>query len=101
MINVGYFCTAGYTEIGSIQGFLERINPDINFIRCFPIANKVCLKKGRMSSTPIHSQNGITGEELINEMKQRLAHRDYQQFNLFLLIDDMDCRFKKKWDAEL
>ena len=95
MISVGYFCTGGYTEIGSIQGFLERINKNIKFVRCFPIANKVCLKRGRMASTPVRSQNGITGDNLVNEMKQKLIHLDSKLFDLFLLIDDMDCRFKK------
>lgn len=96
MISVGYFCTAGYTEIGSIKVFLEKINPSIKFMRCFPIANKVCLKKGRMSSTPIRSQSGITGKKLVHEMKLRLLYNRYKQFDLILLIDDMDCRFKRE-----
>lgn len=48
-----------------------------------------------MSSTPIRSQNGITGDELVNEMKQKLRHPGSQQFDMILLVDDMDCRFKR------
>jgi len=94
VIRVGYFCTAGYTEIGSIQGFLERINPNVRFVRCFPVANKSCLKKGRISSTPVRTQNGISGVQLVNEMK-RLIQLNFKTFDLILLIDDMDCRFKR------
>jgi len=95
VISVGYFCTGGYTEIGSIQSFLEKINSNINFVRCFPIANKTCLKRGRLSSTPIRSQNGVTGEDLVKEMKKKLMRSDMRRFNLILLIDDLDCRFKR------
>ena len=95
VIKVGYFCTGGYTETGSIQGFLERINPNVRFVRCFPMVNKPCLKIGRMSSTPIRSQNGVSGDELINEMKSKLRHPGMGEFDVILLIDDLDCRFKR------
>lgn len=95
MIKVGYYCSAGYTETGGMQTFLERINPNISFIRQFPIANKKDLKKGRMSSTPIRSQSGITGNGLTDEMKSRLSKYGSQEFDYILLIDDADCRLKK------
>lgn len=94
MIKIGYFCTGGYTEIGAIKSFLEKINPNVDWIRCFPTADKPCLVRGRMNSTPIASHNGITGPALIDMMYDRLSkYYKKSDFDGFLLIDDLDCRF--------
>lgn len=96
MIRVGYFCTGGYTETGSIQTFLEKINPKLKFVRCFPVVNKPNLKLGRLSSTPIRSQNGVSGEALVRAIIETIQKPEFEKFDLILLIDDMDCRFRRE-----
>ncbi len=85
MIKIGYFCTGGYTEIGAIQSFLEKINSNVYWERCFPTADKPCLVRGRMNSTPIASYNGITGSALIDMMYDRLSKVIYI-FTLYALL---------------
>jgi len=91
---IGYFCTGGYTEIGAINSFLEKINPNIYWERCFPTADKPRLAIGRMNSTPIASYSGITGSDLTEMMYDRLSkYYKHSDFDGFLLIDDLDCRY--------
>lgn len=94
-MKIGYFCTSGHTEIGGIKIFLEKINPSVQWIRCFPIAIKYKLKEGRTKNTPIMDTNGSSHADLIGHMKQ--LFRDYcifEDYDGFLLIDDLDCRFQ-------
>lgn len=94
MIRVGYFCTAGHTEAGGMQRFLRRIDPDVDWVRCFPAISKPGPKLGRPA--PRHKQ-GLSGGALVEEMLSRL--KTYHQvsspgaLDVVLLIDDADCRF--------
>lgn len=107
VIKVGYFCTAGYTELGGLQPFLNKIRPnEVRFIRCFPTGVKQNLKVGRMNTTPVtdkddkvNNVSGYTGERLFDAMIEKLeqfrdnGYWDEEQFDYLLLIDDADCRF--------
>lgn len=95
MIKIGYFCTGGYTETGGIKSFLEKINPNVYWERCFPTVDKPCLVRGRMNSTPVASYNGITGPALVEMMYNRLSkYYKNSEFDGFLMIDDLDCRYQ-------
>lgn len=98
----GYFCSAGYTETGGMKAFLQRINPDITWERCFPAVDKPNLKKGRMKDTPLRKVSGTSGDHLVERMldiiSQPLFEHD-QRYDLILLIDDMDCRFNHDNEA--
>lgn len=96
MTIVGYFCSGGYTETGGMAQFLQRINPELKWKRCFPAVDKPNLKQGRMRATPIGAASGVSGESLVNRMLNILnepvfEHNDH--YDLILLIDDLDCRF--------
>lgn len=79
MITVGYFCSGGHTETGGIKYFLEKINPNIRWERCFPTLDKTNKKQGRMASTHIRGHNGITGEKLVEEMLKRLRYSHFER----------------------
>lgn len=99
MINIGYFCSGGYSEVGGIQAFLEKVNPNVRWIRCFPAVNKPAPKKGKPLPTPKSSDCGITGEQLKKRMLERIRHNYFERdfkYDLIILIDDMDCRFNGK-----
>jgi len=110
VIRAGYFCTAGYTEAGGIKELLEKIHPDIAWERCFPAVDKPAPKLGRPLSTPRAEDSGTTGRALVDRMMDRLA-RYYRgeacSFDVVVLIDDADCRFKApdadaaRWSGEL
>jgi hypothetical protein len=110
VIRAGYFCTAGYTEAGGIKALLEKIHPDIAWERCFPAFDKPAPKLGRPLSTPRAEDSGTTGRALVDRMMDRLAkyyHGEACSFDVVVLIDDADCRFKApdadaaRWSGEL
>lgn len=97
--SVGYFCSGGYTETGGIQVFLQKINPALNWKRCFPAVDKPLPRRGRENSTPIRSHNGVTGEKLVEAMLEQLKKYGFD-CDYLLLIDDADCRFNRESDVE-
>ncbi|GAX92027.1 hypothetical protein EFBL_3718 [Effusibacillus lacus] len=91
---VGYFCTAGHTELGGLNAFLTKINPRLKWVRCFPTKIKEAPKLNRNYPEFPAEQEGRTGNKLVNEMVKRIrAFAVHRQFDLLLLIDDLDCRF--------
>jgi hypothetical protein len=99
---VGYFCSAGYTETGGIAQFLQQINPELKWKRCFPAVDKANLKQGRMRATPIQAASGTSGESLINRMLRIISEPVFeldQRYDLILVIDDLDCRFDNDVEA--
>ena len=102
-MTIGYFCSAGFTETGGMGRFLARINPDIEWKRCFPAVNKPGPKLGA-KPVPRPADQGATGRDLERRMMGRL--RRYHpcpdpENDGFLLIDDADCRFCDASDAEI
>jgi hypothetical protein len=97
VIRVGYFCTAGHTEVGGIQEFLGRIDAgaDVEWERCFPAVQKPGPKLHRPA--PRHAE-GMTGARLVGEMLERLGkyHRAGTRgaLDIVVFIDDADCRFE-------
>ncbi len=70
---VGYFCTAGHTEAGGIRQFLEKIHPDIVWLRRFPAYDKPAPKLGRTLPAPRSTDEGCTGDKLVDKMLERIA----------------------------
>lgn len=101
MTIVGYFCTGGYTEVGGIKYFLEKINANIQWERCFPTALKPSPKFNRRVNVPCQEHSGVSGSNLITKMIERIGHPYFEydkRYDCILLIDDLDCRFYKKDD---
>ena len=100
--------TGGYTEMGGMPPFLEKINPHVRWQRCFPTKMKPKGKFSRNESAPRVEQRGITGKSLVENMLSRLQkyYRSHD-YDYFLLIDDLDCRFNgdgdqyESWKLEL
>lgn len=96
MVRGGYFCTAGYTEVGGIEAFLKKLAPHIAWQRCFPAVHKPGPKLGRGFPEPQAQHAGVTGRRLFSDMLRILsAHHSGSacQLDVVVLIDDADCRF--------
>ncbi|WP_276663012.1 hypothetical protein [Syntrophomonas wolfei] len=96
MMAAGYFCSAGYTETGGMQVFLQQLNSNLKWKRCFPAVDKPNLKKGRTKATPVRSTSGVSGDNLVEQMLKIISEPVFErdeQYELILLIDDLDCRF--------
>jgi len=96
-MRIGYFCTAGYTEMGGIKQFLAKIRADVEWERCFPAVEKPAPKLNRPFPEPRREDSGATGQDLVDRMLERLRkyHSGIQcNLDIVLLIDDADCRFK-------
>lgn len=96
MIRVSYFCTAGHTEAGGMQMFLDRIDRTrAVWERCFPAVHKPGPKLRRPAPK---EKEGLTGQRLVREMLHRLEsfHRAGMPdaLDLVVFIDDADCRFE-------
>jgi hypothetical protein len=97
-MRVGYFCTAGFTELNGIEPFLRRINPDVEWVRCFPATRKMPYPRPQRSDDPkkehipVPAHSGSTGEELIRQLLECWPYWK-NQCDAWLLIDDLDCRF--------
>lgn len=105
LVRVGVFATAGYTEVGGLDVFLPKINPHVQWDRCFPTVDKPAPKLGRQRPVPTAAHNGVTGQALVDAMIDRLRrfHRGANLMDAVLLVDDADCRFegvaKEGYDA--
>lgn len=99
MIRAGYFCSAGHTEAGGMQAFLERIDSSrVTWERCFPAVSKPGPKLGRPA--PRKDHEGLSGTGLVGAMLARLKMRRALaapgplDLDLVIFIDDADCRFE-------
>lgn len=99
MIRAGYFCSAGHTEAGGMQVFLEKIDRSrVTWERCFPAVYKPGPKLGRPA--PRKEHEGVSGPGLVGAMLARLRMRRDMlapaplDLDLLVFIDDADCRFE-------
>jgi hypothetical protein len=109
VIRIGYFCSAGHTELGAralptggvepaaIGAFLSKISAGIEWTRAYPAVEKPGPKPGRArTSFKEPTDGGVTGAALINKMRERLE-KYYRgnacDIDVVVLIDDADCRF--------
>lgn len=120
----GYFHSVGHTEVEGLRPFLDKISPEIDWIRCFPARNVLTAPRpirsdqrppGRQAPAVAEGADveGLTGPRLAERMLQvlRQHHRGPQcGFDFVLLVDDADCRFRcapdperalREWTAEL
>ncbi len=96
MKKVACFITSGFTECGAMTAFLHKINPNCQYVQCFP--NKPKYKRGLAPE-----YNGFTGESLLSEMYRRLkiSKERGENFDVILIEDDLDGRFNKYSDQEI
>lgn len=97
---VACFFTGGYTELTAMKLFMKKINPNIDFIQLCPIrgrSNKEQIRNRKTRHTEaIHSlQNGLTGDALINYIKDFIKQSRFQdeEYDAILIEDDKDNRF--------
>ena len=93
-VDIAYFCSDGYTELGAIQEFLEKIAPSacVNWTRAFPAKLKPGPKLRKVS--------GLSGDDLTGEMIKRLGiyRETYNAVSAIVFVDDADCRFRDEKD---
>jgi len=89
-LKVGYFATAGHTEVGGLHRFLQKLGPDITWERRFPAVEKPGPKRGGSTPIPRRSQSGITGAALLREVRRGL--RAHPTCDAYVIVDDGDCR---------
>ncbi|HFC97061.1 MAG TPA: DUF4276 family protein [Thermosulfurimonas dismutans] len=98
---VGYFASAGETEIRALPQFLQKISPNVLWKRCFPAKEKPAPKfRGYIS--PKSTERGTTGHNLVRKIKERLQKMQtfQDEYDIFLVIDDTDCQNPQEKDKE-
>ncbi len=102
---VRYFTSAGYTETGGLKVFLQKINPNLEWVCAFPPVKKPAPKLNRPYSTPDTNLEGATGSVLASQMLSHVANplynKEYKSDDILLLIDDSDCRFSTKEEFDV
>ena len=87
--------SGGWTEVGNgaMERFLEKINADYKYVKCFPKTIKT--RNGNIVLNP--SSNGITGDALITKVKDYLIKNKelFKNYKAILIEDDLDGRFDK------
>jgi hypothetical protein len=94
VIKVAVFHSGGHTETGGLLEFLRKLDPHVEWERRFP-ALKPSPKLGLEAPAPAPADSGVTGDDLVDRVIERLTNhpldRDCQ---CVLLVDDADCRFR-------
>ena len=83
-----YAHTGGYTELGGIKIFLQKIN-NLDYQLLVP-ARKKLPKKTKIKSV----DSGLTGKTLFDRIKERVKLNKYKDIEVLIIIDDGDCRVK-------
>jgi hypothetical protein len=81
-----YAHTGGYTELGGIKNFLQKIN-NLEYKRLVPAINKL-PKKHKIKD----EDNGLTGKLLFDRIKERV--KLIENIEILIIIDDGDCKIK-------
>lgn len=92
---IACFFSGGWTEVGNgaMERFLEKINADYKYVKCFPKTIKA--RNGDIVLNP--SSNGITGDALVTKIKDYLIKNKelFKNYKAILIEDDLDGRFDK------
>lgn len=90
---IACFFSGGWTEVGNgaMERFLEKINADYKYVKCFPKTIKA--RNGNIILNP--SSSGITGSTLITKVKEYLIKNKelLKNYKAILIEDDLDGRF--------
>lgn len=101
MVNrIACFLTCGYTEAGTMQAFLKKINNNFEYKQYLP--NKTIKKKG--SPKNINKLiSGLTGEKLLNKVYTILEkHKDdISKCSAIIIEDDLDDRFLELTEEQI
>ncbi len=82
-----YAHTGGYTELGGIKRFLQKINNNLEYQRLVPAVAKL-PKKHKIKDI----DSGITGKSLFDRIKERAKLTS--NIKVLIIIDDGDCKVK-------
>lgn len=97
---VACFLTCGYTEAGTMQAFLRKMNPVLDFKQYLP--NKTKKKKGTPKDIAFRN-NGLTGSGLLHKVYEiiRKYRTDISECAAILIEDDLDNRFYDWTDRQI
>lgn len=97
---IACFLTCGYTEAGTMQSFLKKINNNYEYKQYLP--NKTRKKKGD-SKTINPSISGLTGDALLTKNYDILEkHKtEISECAAILIEDDLDARFANFSNEEI
>ena len=102
VIQVACFFTCGYTEAGTMQLFLKKINNACDFVQCLP--NKTRKRRGESKSIR-NEYNGLSGNALLERvcttLKKYKNEVDISRCQAVLIEDDLDGRFRDWTDGEV
>lgn len=89
---IACFLTCGYTEAGTMQAFLKKINSTFEYKQYLP--NRTIKKKGSPKSIS-SSISGLTGDKLLEKVYSILEKykEDISKCAAILIEDDLDDRF--------
>lgn len=95
---IACFLTCGYTESGTMQAFLRKINSSYEYKQFLP--NKIRKKKGT-EKIIADNINGLTGEKLIAKVYDILKNHsnEIKECKAIIIEDDLDGRFNG-WSGE-
>jgi hypothetical protein len=103
-LKVHYAHGGGYTELGGMKSFLEKVNSKVKFERLFPAKKpkkkpsflRIDRKKRR------ERESGVTGRKLFKELLHRLEKKklDNEKVNVLVVIDDTDCKLSNETARE-
>lgn len=92
-MRVGLCATAGHTEVGGLQAFLQALLPGATIQRLLPAVRKPAPKKGISIPVPRSDHSGMTGSWLVHATLQKLQDPRTGPLDALILADDADCRF--------
>jgi hypothetical protein len=91
---VAVFHSGGHTETGGLLEFLRKLEPDVEWMRRLPAVRKPSPKLELDAPGPAQPDSGVTGEDLVDRMIERLAQFPLEHdCGCILIVDDADCRF--------
>lgn len=97
---IACFLTCGYTEAGTMQAFLKKINENYEYKQYLP--NRTIKKKGSPKNIS-SSISGLTGEKLLEKVYDIIEkHKDdILKCSAIIIEDDLDDRFSGFTESEI
>jgi hypothetical protein len=89
LVKLAVYASAGETEVGGLQRFLQTFLPGIEICRALPAGRRQKVGGPRLADP----HPGLTGERLVREAVRRIQTFGLGGCDAVLLVDDADCRF--------
>jgi hypothetical protein len=97
---IACFLTCGYTEAGTMQAFLRKINSNFEYRQYLP--NRTIKKKGDPKNID-SSISGLTGDALLKRIYEIVEkhNKEISECAGIIIEDDLDARFEGWSDTEI